>query len=1058
MAKKSTRSAPKARSFIPPKFDKRLILNQWILRLFEVETFEALAGLLRDPGLEGFTPDNATKFHDALTMRIFERGELTRDILLAYDQNIVRHWRRVTERRANGTALYPKYFQYLSLLFTEIYLDRYFRDREHLLEGLNAHLVVHNVTARDSIGEYTADDLHKLAFWSATGSGKTLLMHTNILQYQHYLAGSGRERELNRIILLTPNEGLSLQHLAEFKLSGLSAELFSKDGGGLYAGRNIEIIDINKLREEGKQKTVTIDAFEGNNLVLVDEGHRGSGGEVWKGYRDALSAEGFSFEYSATFGQAMKAANKTKLTEEYARCILFDYSYKYFYGDGYGKDYRILNLEDDADENVRCTYLTACVLQFYQQVRLYHDRGEEFRQFLIERPLWVFVGGSVNAIRSENKRQVSDVVDILLFLTDLIANEHGVSVRRIDDVLRGKAGLRDSHGLEVFSHTFDYLIGTGLTAAEIFADMLRLVFNAHGAGRLHVVNLKGSDGELALRIGGNDPFGVINVGDAAGLWKLCDGREELIAEESEFSGSYFRTIDSAETTINLLIGSKKFTEGWNSWRVSTMGLMNIGRSEGSEIIQLFGRGVRLKGLGFGLKRSRFVVGSAEAPKFIRTLETLHIFGIRADYMRQFKEYLEEEGLPANEHRIEFILPVVRNLGSRDLKTLKMKEGIDFKRTGPKPTLELAADTVPTVVLDWYPRIQAEVSIGLKVTADYVERYEGVLSADHIAFIDLETVYFMLQRFKNERGWFNLNLSKEKIVDLLGSPDWYRLYIPRAELEFTSFEQVARWQEIAIALLKKYCDSFYRQQRKVYELQYIEYRKLREDDLNFIDAYRFTIDESRHDIIETLIQLADDVKKGTLKDVEFGGLNAISFSQHLYRPLMHLKSDAVSIIPVALNDGERDFVCDLRDFYEKGTGFFTKRELYLLRNQSRGRGVGFFEAGNFYPDFILWLLDGERQFITFVDPKGLRNLDGLGDPKIQFYRTIKELESRLGDPTIMLNSFIVSNTKFKEIRWWDAEKTIDDLEGMHIFFQKEKSEEYIEKMLGMIVAGEGREGG
>ena len=45
--------------------------------------------------------------------------------------------------------------------------------------------------------------LNKLAFWMATGSGKTLVMHANILQFQHYLAKHGRRRELNRIILLT---------------------------------------------------------------------------------------------------------------------------------------------------------------------------------------------------------------------------------------------------------------------------------------------------------------------------------------------------------------------------------------------------------------------------------------------------------------------------------------------------------------------------------------------------------------------------------------------------------------------------------------------------------------------------------------------------------------------------------------------------------------------------------------------------------------------------------------------------------------------------------------
>ena len=145
-----------------------------------------------------------------------------------------------------------------------------------------------------------------------------------------------------------------------------------------------------------------------------------------------------------------------------------------------------------------------------------------------------------------------------------------------------------------------------------------------------------------MRLGENDEFGLINVGDAPALCKLCDQQDELVVTEKEFSGSLFRVINDSDSTVNLLIGSKKFTEGWNSWRVSTMGLMNIGRSEGSEIIQLFGRGVRLKGHGMTLKRSTALDG-VKGPKHINMLETLNVFGIRADYMRQFKEYLEDEG-------------------------------------------------------------------------------------------------------------------------------------------------------------------------------------------------------------------------------------------------------------------------------------------------------------------------------------------------------------------------------------------------------------------------------
>ena len=42
----------------------------------------------------------------------------------------------------------------------------------------------------------------------------------------------------------------------------------------------MRILDIHKLKDEMGDKTIAIDAFEGNNLVLVDEGHRGAtGGE-----------------------------------------------------------------------------------------------------------------------------------------------------------------------------------------------------------------------------------------------------------------------------------------------------------------------------------------------------------------------------------------------------------------------------------------------------------------------------------------------------------------------------------------------------------------------------------------------------------------------------------------------------------------------------------------------------------------------------------------------------------------------------------------------------------
>ena len=1061
------------------KFEHRLVLANWMLDLFGAATFEDLAKHMRDPDLEGFNEDGVSSFHQCLKL-LLDRAELPNDLLLAYDENIVRHWRAITEKRnTSGQNLYPKYFQYLCLLFAEIYLDRYFRNPEGLLADLNAYAERFNIgdtSQQRALGQlfapglpsdarvkpYVPEDLRKLAFWSATGSGKTLLMHVNILQYRHYQKLHGRENDLNRIILLTPNEGLSLQHRDEFRLSGMFADLFDKDAGGLFKGRSIEIIDIHKLRETTGEKTVAIDAFEGNNLVLVDEGHRGtSGAEVghWMQMRNRLCERGFSFEYSATFGQAMKASGNKDLAHEYAKCTLFDYSYKYFYGDGYGKEYRILNLEDDSNEEHRRRYVTACLLAFYQQQKLFADNREDLRRFLIEKPLWIFVGGSVT--KKPSKRDVSDVVDILLFLARFVKNRED-SVRYLDMLLSGRSGLHDSRGRELFAGAFTYLGQLGLSGESAFRGILDTLFNAQVPGAVHVRRLKAggeAEGEIALHVGeDNEPFGVINVGDPSGLCKLCEEHpDDLAVSDSEFSDSLFRRVNAPDSKINVLIGSRKFSEGWSSWRVSTMGLMNIGKKEGSQIIQLFGRGVRLKGLDFCLKRSHRIVGF-QAPQDIERLETLNIFGIHADYMRQFKEYLEDEGLPANEDRIEFVLPVVKNLGKRPLKAIRIEEGIDFKRQGPKPTLDKPDEQLRRnrVVVDWYPKIQALASARGGGPTDTRTPDECWFIPDHMAFLDVDDLYFDLQQFKSERAWYNLNLNKDRILELLTDSSWYVLYIPSEEMEPRSFEQVRRWQEIAATLLRKYCDRFYMVRKAEFEKGYLEYRSLTEEDDNLIDDYLFLVDQSRKDIVAKLEEIKRILESGGLRNVEFQGLTTIMFGQHLYQPLIYVNSDLIEVKPVALNEGEQSFVLDLQQFCMGNEDYFADKELYLLRNMSRGRGIGFFEAGNFYPDFILWVLANGRQYINFVDPKGLRNLKGPDDPKIAFHKTIKSVESdlRVQDQTVTLNSFIISSTRLPEVSWWDGGMTKEQFEERHVLFLQEDKATYIRKMLTMATTETG----
>lgn len=1081
-------AAPTARRGRPStrpqvRFADKLVLNQWLLSLFNVKRFEDLVEPLRNEALEGLDENNVHHFHHALTSQLLNLTQLPTELLLEYDQNIVRHSQRLNERRITRgeEPIVWKYFQYLALLFSEIYLDHYFRDPQGLLAALNTQITAYNEdkSEPDQLRHLDAEaeawpQLNKLAFWMATGGGKTLVMHAHILQFQWYLEKFDRRRELNRIILLTPNEGLSQQHLREFESAGISAEIFNKDGRGLFTGQAVEILEVTRLRDEMGAKTVAVDAFEGNNLVLVDEGHRGasSGGDgAWMRFRNALCEKGFSFEYSATFAQAVKG--NSGLTELYAKNTLFDYSYRYFYGDGFGKDYQILNLDEATQRDHRDLYLTACLLSFFQQQRLHSEQESAFRPFLIDKPLWIFVGGSVTATLA--KQDASDIVEILQFLARFVADRSG-SIQRIERVLN--QGLITTSGANLFAGRFAYLNTCGLSGMQVFEETLATLFNAPGGGQLYVENLKGATGEIALRLGAeNEPFGVINVGEDAKLVKLCEDNG-LATGDREFAGSLFQQINQAHSPVNLLIGSKKFTEGWSSWRVSTMGLMNVGRSEGAQIIQLFGRGVRLRGYGMSLKRSgrAQLPDGLERPKHIAVLETLGIFGIKADYMAQFRDFLEEEGLPPNDERIEFMLPVIKNLGTLKLKTVRLKKTINgistefgdaFRKLAPIPTLAPPdPDGDPRtsslqrnpVVLNWYPKIQAMKSIGVQGGDLEATPNQTHLTARHVAFLNLTELYFELERFKAERGWYNLNLTLNGITKHLANQSWYLLLIPAEELAFDSFERVRLWQEIALALLKKYTERYYTFSKRDWEGKYLEYRYLEGDDPNFLggkDAgeegyYRILIEESQEEIMAKLIELKEAIDKGDLKPWEFRGIKALWFSKHLYQPLLYLDSKIIEISPVPLNKGERYFVEDLKAFHDGNSAFFQGREMYLLRNLSKGKGVGFFEAGNFHPDFILWLLADGKQHVIFVDPKGIRNL-GPTDPKIQFHETIKQTEARLGDPDVHLHSFIVSNTSSATMKLqWNMDKP--EMLSKHILFQEEDKDTYIGAMLSRFSAG------
>lgn len=1027
------------------KLEKHLILNSYFNDLFGKKNFDEFQSIIKD--VKGGFDEEGHSY--AFYVFLGQQGiKIPIDELEKYDSNIKSYLDHINRHREKPIVL--KYFQYLAVLFTETFLDKYFQDPVKFLNELNYYAV----SIKDNEIFFSKEDLIKLAFWMATGSGKTYIVHINYLQFTKYNRGS-HAIKLDNVLLITPTENLSDQHLQEMKQNNIPCELFSTFAGGYFSGvidqDTVKVIDIHKLTEEKKGEGVSIDIeqFGSKNLVFVDEGHKGSGGVKWKRFREFVAKEGFTFEYSATFGQAVASSNKEgdPLLDEYAKSILFNYSYRYFYNDGYGKEYRVLNLKDKSfSESTKDMLMLANLLSFYEQKLLFEDYKNEVKEYNIKEPLWIFVGSKV-----QGKKEQSDVLRVVQFLSKVLKNENNWSIKSIEKILNGSSGLLDKQDRDIFSPAYPekklkYLRENILKPENIYIDLLRRIFYIEKSTPLHLINIKNAKGEIALRVGDAEFFGVINIGDDAQFRKLVEEKTDIPTGSDEVSSSLFDSINNRESKINILIGAKKFIEGWNSWRVSNMGLLNIGKSEGSQIIQLFGRGVRLQGKGFSLKRSSAI--EPNPPKYLGILETLNVFGIEANYMEQFREDLEIEGISTDNY-VEITLPI--KINNSYLEKGLLLPNVDSGRFKSEKFFKLDIDERIAIQVDLMPKVDVITSLkeeGIQATRNNPQRR---IEQKYVDLLDWDKIYFTLLEYKIEREWNNYVLSKDvfrKIIEM----ELYTLYCPDEFVKLQKFEDIWRMEEVVLSILKKYIQSFYNLHKNHWIQKNTEIIQLKKDhgNLNF-ENYILKIKESDKLIISEIKQLAESKLDKIYKEFNGNYITNVYFDKHIYQPLL-VEDNNIEIYPHGLKkEGEETLIEDLRNYFNSNIKLFENKEVFILRNLPR-KGVGFFgETSYFYPDFIIWIKTNEKQHLLFIEPHGLGHMwEGFREEKIQLYTKIKDLEKELtkktGISNILLDSFIISVSPYQDVRAIFNNKPRSILEEKHILFQYDDKSNYIHKLM------------
>ena len=680
---------------------------------------------------------------------------------------------------------------------------------------------------------------------------------------------------------------------------------------------------------------------------------------------------------------------------------------------------------------------------------VFANREDDLRPYGLEKPLWVFVGSSVNTPRKDSDTLRSDILTVVRFLHRVLSDREW-AIGAVGRLLQGESGfIRQETVRDIIADKFDYLKQSSAGPEAVYRDVLARVMHTSGGG-LQLCDLHGADGELGLRAdGGEAYFGVIYSGDTSSFKHLVerDGSGVAVIEDA-LQGSLFNGINGPESTVEVLAGARKFIEGWNSWRVSNMGLLNIGTSEGSQIIQLFGRGVRLRGRDMSLKRSS-ALQDRQHPGYIRLLETLNIFALRANYMARFREYLESEGIDTGAIELPLFIRPNTDFLNKDLviprlegdKTFAGQETVVLRREeGFGPVSVAMAATVQQI---------ASGQGGVSETGA-TSGTSRQIPPESLDLVDWNKAYLGLLEYKEAQGLSNLLIRPGLLRPILEAGEKaYLLEADESVFKPRGHDDRLRLQEAVTNILRRYAEDLYRRRQARWESNNLAYRRLDHNDGNF----QFKLGESRKAgqyvvrVPREKIDLAREIEKliadcGSLYQEDRGALPRIHFDRHLYQPLL-VENDEVSSSPTGLKESERKFVADLRDYCASERDALPDgAELFLLRNLTRGKGVGFFEGSGFYPDFILWLKSGDAQRIVFIEPHGMLHAKAYGhDEKARLLERLPELAGGIADrsdaPNVQLDSFIVSATGYEALRerYGSETWTRNDFADKHILFQE-----------------------
>lgn len=823
------------------------------------------------------------------------------------------------------------------------FLSKYFKPEED--ENLGLHIPTYHF-------------INRMAFWMATGSGKSLII-IKAIEILDYLQSVNLipQRE---ILVLFPREDLVNQFkklVDEYNKSAKKKIRFLNlkeylDRPPLPEPNTIKVLYYRSdlIRTQQTEKFLNFESFEndGKWYLFLDEAHKGAKGESFaQDIFTVLSRNGFLFNFSATF------------TDEIDRVTtVFNFNLEKFITGGYGKNIYLsqstFNLKDQKEYDFSEVEKQEQVLKALILLTLIKEsRGDKN---LYHVPLMITLVNSVN----------TDDSDLLLFF------------REIDKIARGKIkpkALEQAKAelIEEFNNNPKYFFGDEHLSIDInlieklaVEDILKNVFNTTTFGKIEF--LEGEKGkELALKLESADkPFGLIKIGDTKKFQKEKLGFEYNVIESFE-TKKYFEQINN-RPEITLLLGSRSFYEGWDSNRPNVINFINIGKGAEAQkfVLQAIGRGIRIEPKKYNdPEKSRTRLSPNNTDKN-QLLETLFVFATDKKSVGIILKELEQQKNPEEEIPIGDLFD--KNKADFDLLIPVFKG----QETEDKVTPFYINTETKERFLNYLRNISPNV---LLVKYGLTKKQIAKLFSDDLYAINPDNVYS------------NFELLLEKVLSHIKTKVKIVDYVKALTDEIVHFKHI-----------------------KVSNLSEHEISKLR-DSIHEVKKYKskpLSTEEQKALLIlrdsGARVELPQQAKTLYLSNTK---LRIVKIIQHYYIPLIYSFNEKQEYIKhIITTESELKFI-EALEKYIKDRGFdfnwmFSKIDEHLdkvyIPYYSHATNI----YKRFYPDFIFWLQKGDNYKIIFVDPKGTSHtdyeskvdsfeglfLDNEGKPKVFKYKNFK----------------------------------------------------------------------